>query len=357
MADGNAGGMNLRAEMIEMIGACWTTQICGTAARLAIPDILAAGPQDSAAVAAAIGCPQDPTRRLLRAMCSLTLARQLDGERFELTEKGNLLRPNVPGSLHGLALAWTSRSWDAWTRLERGIRTGEPTVPSGVEGFASMAHDPQAAATLNWSQAARTRWVAQEAARVFDFSRFKDVMDVGGGYGTVLAAVLAANPHLSGAVVELPYLEEDTLAFLANEGVGDRARFIGGSFFEAVPEDADCYILKSILHDWTDEQCGVILTNVAAVSPLDTTLLVIEQVLPEIATDDRRDWSAFRTDLNMLLSTGGRERTEAEFGAMFAAAGFRLVRTIPNQSEFMLLEATRVSGEPDRRTRTGVFGT
>ena len=297
------------------------------------------------------------TRRLLRAMCSLALARQLDSERFELTEKGQLLRPNVPGSLHGLALAWTSRSWDAWSQLDRGIRTGEPTVPSGVEGFASMAHDPQAAATLNSSQAARTHGVAQEAARVFDFSRFNDVMDVGGGYGTVLAAVLAANPHLTGAVVELPYLEKDTLAFLANEGVGDRARFIGGSFFEAVPKGADCYILKSILHDWTDEQCGVILANAAAASSPGATLLVIEQVLPEIATDDPMDWSSFRTDLNMLLSTGGRERTEAEFRAMFAAAGFKLVRTIPNQSEFVLLEATRERDLPDRAVQTSIIGT
>jgi hypothetical protein len=341
MADVNAPAMGMRAEMIEMIGACWSTQICGTAARLKVPEALAEGPQDASAISSAIGCPELPTRRLLRGMCSLGLARQLDSERFALTEKGQLLRPDVPGSLHGLAMAWTSRSWDAWSKLEHGIRSGEATVPSGVEGFASMAHNPEAAATLNWSQASRSRAVAMETARVFDFSGFSDVMDVGGGYGTVLAAVLAANPHLTGAVVELPYLEKDTLAFLANEGVGERARFIGGSFFEAVPGGADCYILKSILHDWTDEQCAAILKNVAAASRPGGTLLVIEQVLPEIATDDPRHWSAFRTDLNMLLSTGGLERTEQEFRTIFAAAGFGLNRMIPNESEFMLLEAVR----------------
>jgi orsellinic acid C2-O-methyltransferase len=341
MTDANAPAMGMRAEMIEMIGACWSTQICGTAARLRVPEVLADGPRAAAAVASAIGCPEPPTRRLLRGMCSLGLARQLDADRFALTDKGQLLRPDVPGSLHGLALAWTSRSWDAWTGLEHGIRTGETTVPSGVEGFASMAHNPDAAATLNASQASRSRGVATEAARVFDFSRFADVMDVGGGYGTVLAAVLAAHPHLTGAVVELPYLEADTLAFLAAEGVAERARFIGGSFFDSVPAGADCYILKSILHDWTDEQCAAILRNVAAASKPGGTLLVIEQVLPEIATDDPRDRSAFRTDLNMLLSTGGLERTEKEFRTLFAAAGFTLQRLIPNESEFMLLEAVR----------------
>ena len=343
MTDLPAPAIDLRAEMIEMIGACWSTQVCGTASRLKVPEVLADGPQDASAVAAAIGCPAEPTRRLLRGMCSLGLAREFDGQRFCLTDKGQLLRPDVPGSLHGLAMAWTSRSWDAWSKLEHGIRTGETTVPSGAEGFASMAHNPEAAAVLNASQAARSRAVAQETARVFDFSGFSDVIDVGGGYGTVLAAVLAANPHLTGAVVELPYLEEDTLAFLRDEGVGEQARFIGGSFFDAVPKGADCYILKSILHDWTDEQCATILANVAAASKPGGTLLVIEQVLPEIATDDPRDRSAFRTDLNMLLSTGGLERTEQEFRELFADAGFRLNRVIPNQSEFRLLEAVRVA--------------
>ena len=341
MIDLSTPDMDLRAEMIEMIGGCWTTQVCGTAARLKLPQVLAEGPQTAATLAAAVGCPKEPIRRLLRGMCSLGLARQLDPECFELTDKGQLLRPDAAGSLHGLAMAWTSRSWNAWSNLERGIRTGETTVPSGAEGFASMALNPEAAATLNASQAARTRAVARETARVFDFSGFSDVMDVGGGYGTVLAAVLSAHPHLTGAVVELPYLEQDTLAFLADEGVRERARFIGGSFFDSVPEGADCYILKSILHDWTDEQCATILGNVAAAAVPGGTLLVIEQVLPEIATDEPGDRSAFRTDLNMLLSTGGLERTERSFRELFADAGFTLKRVIPNKSEFRLLEAVR----------------
>jgi hypothetical protein len=341
MAEAEAPAMELRAEMIEMIGGCWTTQLCGVAVRLGVAELLANGAPSSFDVARASGCPEEPIKRLLRGMCALGLAEQLDADRFALTAKGALLRKDVPGSLHGLALAWTSRSWTAWAGLEQGIRTGQPTVPSGAEGFASMAHKPEEAATLNSSQAARSRAVAREAARVFDFSRFADVMDLGGGYGTVLAAVLAANPHLKGAVVELPYLEPDTLAFLAGEGVGDRARFIGGSFFDAVPPGADCYILKSILHDWTDDQCAAILANVAAAAKRGATLLVIEQVLPEIADTDFKNLSAFRTDLHMLLATGGTERTEAEFRDLFAMAGFTLKRVIPNETEFFLIEAVK----------------
>lgn len=341
MADVNPPAMSLRAEMIEMIGGCWTTQVCGASVRLGLPDLIGVDEADARGLAEVIGCPEEPLRRLLRAMCSIGLARQVDSGRFALTARGAMLRRDAAESLHGLAMAWTARSWDAWSKLEQGVRTGETTVPSGAEGFASMAHNPEAAAVLNASQAARSRGVARETARVFDFSGFGEVMDLGGGYGTVLAAILKANPHLKGAVVELAYLEEGTTAFLAAEGVGDRARFIDGSFFDAVPPGADCYILKSILHDWTDAQCVAILRNVAAAAKPGATLLVIEQVLPEIADDDPANLSAFRTDLTMLLSTGGKERTEAEFRALFADVGFTLRRVIPNQSEFMLIEATR----------------
>jgi len=245
----------------------------------------------------------------------------------------------VPGSLHGLALSWTDRLWRAWGGLEAGVRTGRPQVPSGAEGFAGMADRPAEAAILNRSQADRSRGAAAEAVRVFDFARFTDVMDVGGGYGTVLAAILRANPQARGAVFDLPYLADGLMAFQAAEGTADRARFVGGSFFDGVPAGPDCYVLKSILHDWDDTDAAAILRNIAAASAPGTTVIVIEQVLPEIADDDPLLHSAFRTDLTMLLGTGGRERTEAEFRTLLAGAGLSLVALHPNRSEFVVLEA------------------
>lgn len=328
-----------RQEMIELIGACWQTQVAGAAARLRIPDQLAAGPVTAIQVAAAVGCPAGPVRRLLRAMCSLGLASQVDADCFASTPRGDLLRADLPNSLHGLALSWTARLWRAWSGLEQGVRTGEPQVPSGAEGFASMAGRPDEAAVLNRSQADRTRGAAAEAVRVFDFTRFAHVMDVGGGYGAVLAAVLRACPDTRGVVFDLPYLEEATLAFQAAEGTGDRARFLGGNFFDGVPAGPDCYVLKSILHDWNDAAATAILRNVTAAAPPGTTVVVIEQVLPEQATDDPALRSAFRTDLTMLLGTGGLERTEAEFRALLDAGGMTLIGSCPNRSEFMVLEA------------------
>ncbi|MDB5719357.1 MAG: tcmN [Sphingomonas bacterium] len=340
MNDTRPDAMTLRREMIELIGGSWTTQITGTAARLKIAQHLAAGAATAEEVAAAAGSAPGATRRLLRAMCSLGLARQVDATRFESTPKGDLLRSDVAGSFYGMSLSWTERLWNAWGGLEAGIRTGEPQVLSGADGFASMAERPDEAAVLNQSQADRSRGAAAEVARVYDFSRFGEVMDVGGGYGTVLAAILRACPAVRGNVFDLAYLEEKSLAFQAGEGVGERSGFVGGSFFDGVPSGPDCYILKSILHDWDDDQCRTILRNIVAASKPGGTVIVIEQVLPEIAEDDPVHHSAFRTDLTMLLGTGGLERTEAEFRALMKACGLTLRRLLPNESEFMVLEAT-----------------
>jgi hypothetical protein len=337
----------LRAEMIDMIAGCFSTQICGAVVRLGVADAMGSA-ATSDAVAVAIACPHDTTRRLLRAMCSLGLAAQLDDARFTLTDKGRLLRSDSTHSFRGLAIQWTDRLWHAWGALTEGVRTGKPVVPSGSEGFASLAFDAQAAANFNRGQADRTRGVARAVCEVYDFARFSDCVDVGGGLGTMLAAILRANPSLHGAVFELPHLEAGTLAFLQEEGVGARARFIGGSFFEAVTVRADCYLLKSVLHDWPDEECIAILRNVVATAPLQATVLIVEQVLPQIAVESREERSAFRTDLTMLMATGGRERTQSEFRALLQAGGLTLRNVISNASEFRLLEA--VVSNPGHRS-------
>jgi hypothetical protein len=325
----------LRDEMIELIGGLWTTQVAGVAARFRIPDILAGGPASAADVAAAIGCPQDVVRRLLRAMCALDLARQLDADRFTGSPRGELLRSDVAGSLWGLSQSWTERQWESWSKLEQGVRTGLPTVG----GFDTVAADPVKAANINQAQADRSRWPAEEAVRSYDFSRFSRVLDVGGGYGTVLAYILKANPSLTGAVFDLPYHQPGVLAFQAAEGVGDRAALVAGSFFEAVPAGFDCYVMKSILHDWADAECLTLLGNCAAAAGHGGTIVIIDQVLPPIAGPEPEHRSAFRTDLTMLLGTGGRERTEDEFRRLLKAAGLTLRRVIANRSEFRLLEA------------------
>jgi len=325
----------MRNEMLEMISGCWSTQIAGVACRFRIPDLLAPGPRTAADVAAAIDAPADPARRLLRAMCALDLARQLDADRFELTPRGVLLRSDVPGSMSGLAQSWIGRQWTSWALLEQGIRTGKPTVG----GFETVAADPEAAVVINQAQADRSRLPAAEIARTYDWSRFKRLLDVGGGYGTVLSTVLRAHPHMTGAVLDLAYHEDRARTAMAAEGVADRADFIGGSFFESVPSGFDCYLMKSIIHDWADAESHTILANTAKAAGKGGTVLIVDQVLPEIADADPANHSAFRTDITMLLGTGGCERTEAEFAALLKGAGLKLQRIIANDSEFRVIEA------------------
>jgi len=326
--------LKARNDVIELISACWQTQVAGTACELGVFDLLDQGKTDSGSIAAASGAAQGPVRRLLRALCALGLARQDGEDAFSLTLQGALLRTGGEGSLAALARTWAGSRYNAWGKLGESVRTGE-RIPGH---FLSASPDPALGIAASKAQADRTRVVAAELARTYDFSGIERVLDVGGGHGTVLAAVLAAHPHLQGAVLELPHHEPQTRAFLAAEGA-PRGNFIGGSFFDGVATGYDCLILKSILHDWPDEQCRTILRSCAAALGPDGRLLVIEQILPEIADTDPDLHSAWRTDLTMLLSTGGLERTQAEFEALFAGAGLKLCNVSSNRSEFQVIEA------------------
>lgn len=325
----------LRNEVIDLISGCWKTQVAGVAAELRIPDLIGSSGATADEVAAGVGVAVGPVRRLLRAMCALDLARQLDGERFDLTERGALLREDADGSLATLARIWAGRRWSFWTQLDQSVRTGNPAVG----GFASASPDPAIGIAASRAQADRSRLPAAEAARTYDFGRFSRVLDVGGGHGTVLAAILNAHVELEGAVFDLPHHQPNTLAFLAAEGVEDRGSFIGGSFFEELPRGYDCIVLKSILHDWRDEQCRDLLQQCAAALGSGGTLVIIEELLPDLATADPAFQSVFRTDLTMLVSTGGLERTLAEYAALLSESGFVARHVLENNSEFRLIEA------------------
>jgi hypothetical protein len=324
----------VRNDVIELISACWQTQVAGVAVDLGIFDLLDQGKTDSMSIAAACGAAQGPVRRLLRALCSLDLAQQKGEDSFALTPRGALLRTEGEGSLAALARTWASSRWNAWGQLGQSVRTGE-TIPGH---FLSASPDPALGIAASKAQADRTRLAAVELADTYDFSGVARVLDVGGGHGTVLAAILKAHSNLEGAVFELPHHEPQARRMLDAEGAS-RGGFVGGSFFDSVAEGYDCLILKSILHDWPDAECRAILRSCAAAMPPGGRLLVIEQILPEIADTDPELHSAWRTDLTMLLSTGGLERTEAELATLLADSGLVLKEVSANRSEFRVIEA------------------
>lgn len=326
-----------RAATASLITGCWSTQVIHAAVRLGIPDRLAAGTAESRDIAAAVGAHPRATFRLLRALASLGLATDLGAERFELTETGAYLRSDAPDSLAGLARHWGSRTWSALAHLEESVRGGAPWSRGGREGFTSMAQRPEEAAVLNRSMVEQTLQVAHAIAAAYDFSRFREIIDVGGGYGALLAVVLESSPHLTGASADLAYMEPQAATFLGERGLGDRARFIPTDFFERVPAGADAYLLKYIVHDWNDADAAEILRNTRTAAGGRGTVLLIERVVPERIGAEQA--GVICGDVNMMVATGGLERTETEYRRLLAGAGLSLARIISTASAFHILEA------------------
>jgi hypothetical protein len=328
-----------RAHVMGLITACWTTPVIGVASRLGLFDALAAGPRADADLAAETGSHPGALRRLMRALAVLGLCRDLGNGKFELTEAGRLLRAGESGSVRGAALHWSDRLWGALSQLEQSVMTGKAWSISGQAGFEHMARDPEQMAMFHQSMADLTRPVARAVLDAYDFSRFSRVMDLGGSTGALMAAILKAHPGLTGQVFDLPDLADAAKTYFEAEGVSDRAAFVGGSFFEEVPSGAQAIMMKMIIHDWLDEEAVIILSNTRKALGRDGLVLVMDRIAPEIATDERSAYATMRADITMLVAAGGKERTRAEFEALFAAAGLKLQRIIPTASEFAILEA------------------
>ncbi len=334
-----------RAFTASLITACWSTQVIHAAVRLGIPELLAEGAASSKDMAARLNVAPGPLFRLLRALAVLDQCRHCGGDRFELTAAGQYLRKDVPGSLHVVALHWGGRTWSALTHLEDAVRTGAAWNHSGREGFYSMAERPQEASVLNRSMAQQTLVVARAIVDAYDFTRCRDVVDLGGGYGALLSQVLKAYPHLEGASADLAYLESDARRFFNEAGVAERARFIPTDFFASVAPGADCYLLKFIIHDWNDADAIQILRNTAVAAGARGTVLIIEQIAPELVTCDAQQALVIRGDIHMLAATGGMERTAGEYRALLTQAGLELTRILPTTSSFSIIEALPARAE------------
>lgn len=332
---------DLRTATVNLITGCWSTQVIHTAVRLGIADKLAQGLSSADEIATVAGTEPRSTFRLLRAMAVLGLCRHLEGGRFALTESGELLRSDAPGSLAIMARHWGGRAWRSFSHLEESVRTGAPMKDSGREGFEALEHRPEDAAIFNQTMAAQTAAVADAIVAAYDFSRFRSVTDVGGGYGALIAALLKKYPQVTAASADMAYMERDALTYLSRVGVADRAKFIPTDFFASVPEGADCYLLKYIIHDWNDADSIAILRNTREAAGETGVVIIIEQVAPELANPEPQHLAAIRTDLHMLAGVGGMERTVSEYRALLQASGLQLVRVVPTASAFSIIEAAR----------------
>ena len=326
----------MSAELMQLLMGYRATQAIHVAAVLGIPDLLAAGARHSDALAEEAGADPDALYRLLRALAAIGVLEE-DGERgFALTPLGEPLRSDVPGSLHGWALlVGRPDHWRTWGNLEHSIRTGENAFRAlhGMDIWEWRAARPEASAVFDGAMQSLTAHSNRAVLEASDFGRFGTIVDVGGGNGTLLAAILGAHANARGVLFDQPHVVAGATSVL--ESVADRIDVVAGSFFESVPEGGDAYVLKMIIHDWEDEEAVAILRVCRAAMSAEARLLVIERILapPNEGADGKF------SDLNMLVMPGGRERTEGEFATLFERAELRLAQTVPTAAGIAVIEA------------------
>lgn len=331
----------LAAQVLQLIDGKWTTQALGVAAELGLADHLSRGVNELDAIAAASGCDRAALRRLLRALVCLGLVTESGAGRFDLAPAGALLCEDAEPSLHSWAL-WSARyHWQWWGRLGHSVRTGESArkLVTGHAGYGQLGEDAQAAAIFNRAMGEITRLIAGAVSQAGDFAPARRVADVGGGHGELLAAILAAHPHLQGVLFDLPHAIEGARSRLAEAGLASRCELVAGSFFETVPAGCDAYVLKSVLHNWDDQRCGQLLRACRRAMAPGARVLLVERVMPERITGAAWEWPLVRSDLNMLVGMGGRERTRADLDALLAGAGLATSRWVPIALGFSLIEA------------------
>ncbi len=332
------------ATVAALISGYMASQVVHVAARLRVADLLADGPKSADMLADEAAAHAPSLHRLLRALASLGLLDEIGPARFALTTLGAQLRADAPDSLRNRALLFAGdRHWRSWGELLHSVRTGATQMQHlyGIGAFEYLAAHPEESEIFNKAMAEITRQVAREAVAACDFSRFRTLIDVGGGNGTLIAAILAATPALRGTVFDLPSGNADARHQLEAAGVAARCEVESGDFFQSVPAGADAYILKSIIHDWNDERSIAILRNCRAAMSSDGRLLLVERVMPRTVDTSQSHRQMAMADLHMLVLAGGRERTVQEYETLFAAAGFALVgvTTLSQATGVCLIEA------------------
>jgi SAM-dependent methyltransferase len=338
----------LRGTLMQLVFGYMASQVLHVGVSLGIAEQLRDGARPVDELAEATKTDAATLYRFLRGLVCLGVVEELDERSFRLTEMGHLLRADHPGSVRNLILLFCGDlEWENWGQLADSVRTGQPgfELRGGPAPFEQLAADPELAEIFNSAMSEGTRRTAPEVIAAYDFSQFGTLVDVGGGDGTLLAAILESVPALRGILFDLPAGSAGAERRLAERGVAERCEVVTGDFFDSVPGGADAYVLKNVIHDWDDERSIAILRNCCQAMGPDGKLILLEPVVPPRVTPTPEAFGAILVaDLNMLVATGGRERTEAEFAAILAAADLRLTRVVPtpNVGAYMsVIEAVR----------------
>lgn len=328
--------------LLEMMTGYRISQSIYVVAVLGIADLLKDGPKSSDELATSVGANPDALYRVLRTLASVGVFAEVDHRHFTLTPLAATLQTGVPGSFRGAAIFFgDDQNWRPWGELLYSVKTGKPAFEHvfGTGYFEWAFQHAEASDIFSAAATATTGPESVAVAAAYDFSGFRTIVDVGGGKGALMAAILKAYPRMRGVLFDHPHVIAGARDLLEREGVSARCELVAGDFFASVPEGGDAYVLKSVIHDWDDARSATILRNCHRAMKEQGKLLVVERL---ILPGNEPSYSKL-LDLQMMVLVGGRERTEAEFRALFATAGFRLTRVIPTQTPtgFNVIEGVR----------------
>ncbi len=325
---------NDAAQMRNMMNGFWTSQAIFVAAKLGIADHLAHGEQDSDMLAASVGAHPAALYRLLRTLTSIGILAEVSPRKFILTTRATCLRSDHPESVRSWAISMGELAWKPWGELLHCINTGQSAFHSVYRQsrYAYLEAHPELAAWFNHAMSILSADHAKAVDTHCGVSSLGKIIDVGGGQGTLLAALLHANQESTGILIERADVIEKAQALMDDNGLAGRCQCVAGDFLQSVPEGADTYILSSILHNWDDETATTILRNCRRAMNASGRILILDYLL-EL---DSKPYANL-LDLHMLVMHGGQERTREEFLNIITAAGLRLERTTP-MSESCVME-------------------
>jgi hypothetical protein len=325
--------------LLRLAAGFWLSQALFVAAKLGLADELAQRARSAAELADAVGAHPEALHRILRALAGTGLFTEDAEGRFGLTPHSHFLCRDAPTSLRDYMLMFGSDwSWRAWGELEHSVRTGKAAVEHalGQSLFEHLAAHPKHAQVFDAAMVSRGQRQDTAVAAAYDWPASGTIVDVGGGRGSLIAAVLARVPRCRGVLFDLPHVVPAAAKLLDEAGLAARCEVVAGDFFERVPDGAELYLLKQVIHDWDDERACAILDNCRKAMSPQARLLVLEYVL---IPDNELSWAKL-LDLQMLVLTpGGRERSEAEYRALLASVGLTLQRIIPTDAGISVIEA------------------
>jgi hypothetical protein len=326
-------------QLDTMITGYWISQAIYAAAKFGIADELKDGPRSVEELAEATSTNVDALYRLLRALASKGIFAEGDSRLFSLTPLAEPLRSDVPGSKRALALMSGDEQFRAWAEIDYSIQTGKIAFERVFSKpiFDYLGENPDKAKIFDAAMVGIHGRESDVILDAYDFSDIGVLADIGGGNGSQITGILQKHSSMKGILFDLPHVIERAKDPIDAAGLANRCELVSGSFFESIPQGANAYMMRHIIHDWDDGKSLTILRNCHQAMSSSSKLLVVESVIPP----GNEPFGGKFLDLVMMLIPGGKERTEDEYRRLFGEAGFELTRVDPTPTEISIVEGTK----------------